>query len=116
MALSGPVPLDLFRNLKHPANPGNLPFDDLEIEFLASVFTKFRPLFKLKPVDVASCLTDCVQALHIDLAYSFDHGARVAVVGQGKCNECGSIYNLQTFTSGLQIQQEIGKFYTYSSF
>ena len=60
------VPTSLLRSLRHPANPENTVFDDLEVEFLASVFVKYRSVYEVQPKAVATALTKVVQELHDD--------------------------------------------------
>ena len=211
------LPACLLRNIRHPANSIDTPFDDLEVEFLASLFLRYRSVFNVDPASVVTAFTGILREFHGDgqrqidqpvkhmtsyttlklrygqdcqriteqdtltllqhfsrlnpvilrpwsellspkinqailgkaalygdficvspvvrkclfcdttlddrslkviggdrsiggrsWSYTFEHGACVALVVQRRCPDCGSTYNLQTYTPGPKIMDEIG--------
>lgn len=50
------VPVKFLRNCKHPATPVHTPFDDLEVSILGSLFDRYRDLYEVKPLQLASAL------------------------------------------------------------
>jgi hypothetical protein len=74
------APLNLLRNLRHPATPRTTPFDDHEVSVLASLFTRFRDLYTVDKVRLAKAVYSAVvQDWHKDsgnLSYNDEKGYR----------------------------------------
>jgi hypothetical protein len=74
------VPRQLLRNLRHPANPGNTPLDDLEVSTLASLFVRLRAIYQTQERRVVNAFKLLIDELQDDqdvdphrrTSYNFD--------------------------------------------